>query len=42
MSAQRKLNLRAEAGLVGAVVLLIHVIPYLSDSTLMDILQVGT
>ena len=41
MSAQRKLNLRAEAGLVGSVVLLIHIIPYLSDSTLMDILQVS-
>jgi len=39
-AGEKKLNLRAEAGLVSCVKLLIHVVPYISDTTLMDILQV--
>ncbi|XP_064623672.1 WD repeat-containing protein 81-like [Lineus longissimus] len=37
--AQRKLNSRSEAGLVGVLSLLTHILPYLSDTTLMDNLE---
>ncbi|KAI0233832.1 WD repeat-containing protein 81 [Lamellibrachia satsuma] len=37
--AVKKLTSKAEAGLVGCLQLLTHILPYLSDSTLMDILQ---
>ena len=40
--AVKKLTSKTEAGLVGCLELLIHILPYLSDSTLMDILQVGS
>ena len=32
---------RSEAGIISSLSLLIHLIPYLSDASLMDILQVG-
>ena len=34
--------MRAEAGLVAAVVLLRHVVPLLSDKTIIDVLEVCT
>ncbi len=39
-SAIRKLTERMEAGLVSCAALLIHIIPYLTDGTLLDILKV--
>jgi WD repeat-containing protein 81 len=37
---KRKLTVNLEAGLVGCLALLKHIIPYLCDATLMDQLQV--
>jgi hypothetical protein len=39
---KRRLTPNLEGGLISCLALLQHVIPYLSDSTLMDQLQVGT
>ena len=38
----RRLTVRAEAGLVAAIVLLRHIIPLLSDKTLYEMLNVST
>ena len=39
-TAKKRLTQKAEAGVIGALVLLRHMLPLISDSNLMDILQV--
>ena len=41
LSAERRVTSRAEAGLVGCVSLLCHILPYLADATLLSALQVS-
>ena len=41
LAATKRLNMRAEAGLISSIVMVTHLLPYLSDATLMDILQVS-
>ena len=38
--AQKRLTTRSEAGLIGCISLVRHILPFLKDSTLMDNLQV--
>ena len=39
-SAHRRLTSSVESALIGGLTLLLHVLPYLSDTMLMDLLQV--